>query len=94
MSELFVPMGFHMLIEPDKPEGSSLIEAPETARKEKPSSGRIIAIGERVDSEVFPPGERVLFNPGALTRLSIDGKEHILITPDMVRAYLRDADIA
>ena len=57
--------------------------------KEKPSEGKVIAVGKgkvREDGKVQPldvkKGDRILFSKYAGTEVSIEGEEHLIIRED------------
>jgi len=63
---------------------------PDTA-KEKPSEGKVIAVGKgkaNEDGKVQPldvkKGDRVLFSKYAGTEVTLDGEEHLIIREDDV----------
>ena len=63
---------------------------PDTA-KEKPSEGKVIAVGKgkvREDGKVQPldvkKGDRILFSKYAGTEVQVEGDEHIIIREDDV----------
>ena len=74
--------------EEEKSRGGIII--PDTA-KEKPSEGRVLAVGKgkvTEDGKVLPldvkKGDRILFSKYAGTEVQVDGEEHIIIREDDV----------
>jgi chaperonin GroES len=74
--------------EEEKTKGGIII--PDTA-KEKPSEGKVIAVGKgkvKEDGTLQPldvkKGDRVLFSKYAGTEVNIDGEEHLIIREDDV----------
>ena len=74
--------------EEEKSRGGIII--PDTA-KEKPSEGRVLAVGKgkvSEDGKVTPldvkKGDRILFSKYAGTEVQVDGEEHIIIREDDV----------
>jgi chaperonin GroES len=80
-------------IEEEEKTKSGLI-IPDTA-KEKPSEGKVIAVGEGRVSEdgVLRPldvhkGDRVLFSKYSGTEIQLEGDEHLIVREDDVLAVL------
>jgi chaperonin GroES len=74
--------------EEEKSRGGIII--PDTA-KEKPSEGRVLAVGKGKvsdDGKVTPldvkKGDRILFSKYSGTEVQVDGEEHIIIREDDV----------
>ena len=74
--------------EEEKTKGGIII--PDTA-KEKPSEGRVIAVGKgkvQEDGKIQPldvkKGDRVLFSKYSGTEVTIEGEEHLIIREDDV----------
>jgi chaperonin GroES len=74
--------------EEEKSRGGIII--PDTA-KEKPSEGRVLAVGKGKvsdDGKVHPldvkKGDRILFSKYAGTEVQVEGEEHIIIREDDV----------
>lgn|SRR3989338_10700164 len=92
------PLRDHVLIEPIKAEEKtkSGIYLPETAEKERPEEGRIVAVGpgridtkgERVPMEV-KKGDRVLFSKYGPNELKVDGKEYLVAKEEDILAILK-----
>ena len=84
------PLGDRVLIEPlsDKEKAKQSkggILIPDTADKEKPQEGKIIAVGEgkRLENGTFQPlpvkaGDRVLFSKYGPAEIKIDDKEYLI----------------
>jgi len=91
------PISDHILIEPIKEEEKTKtgILLPETAEKERPEQGRVIAVGpgkknkkgEHVSLEV-KPGQKVLFTKYGPTEIKVDGKEYIIAKEEDILAIL------
>ncbi len=87
-----------MLIEPLKNEGEktkSGIVIPDTAEKERPEQGRIIAVGEGKTSEdgkLIPlsvkKGQKVLFSKYGPSEIKIDGKEYLIAKEEDILAII------
>lgn len=93
------PISDHILIEPlrseEKSKGGILL--PETAEKEGPEQGRVMAVGPGKKSsagQVIPleirPGNRILFNMDRFSsnKIKIDNKEYLIIKEEDVLAIL------
>jgi chaperonin GroES len=84
------PLGDRVLIEPLSAEerGSktkSGIVLPDTAEKERPEQGKVIAVGDgrrTEDGKLIPlsikKGERILFSKYGPSEIKIDGKEYLI----------------
>jgi len=87
-----------VLIEPLKNEGEktkSGIVIPDTAEKERPEQGRIIAVGEGKTSEdgkLIPlsvkKGQKVLFSKYGPSEIKIDGKEYLIAKEEDILAII------
>lgn len=80
------------LEEEEKTKGGIII--PDTA-KEKPSEGRVIAVGDgriKEDGTKIPmelkKGDRILFSKYAGTEVKIDGEDHLIMRVDDVLAVI------
>lgn len=80
------------LEEEERTKGGIII--PDTA-KEKPSEGRVIAVGEgriKEDGTKIPmelkKGDRILFSKYAGTEVKIDGEDHLIMREDDVLAVI------
>ena len=84
------PLGDRVLIEPVSKEDregktKSGIIIPDTAEKERPEEGKIIAVGEGKKTEngrIVPmslkSGQRVLFTKYGPNEIKVDGKEYLI----------------
>lgn len=91
------PLAEHVLIEPIKEEEKtkSGILLPETAEKEKPEQGKVIAVGpgkkdkdgKRIPLEV-KAGDRVLFTKYGPNEIKVDGKEYLIAKEEDILAIL------
>lgn len=91
-----VPLGDNVLVEPVVEEESiSGIIIPETASKEKPMKGKIIAAGpgkldkdgKRIEMEV-QEGDVVMFSKYGPTEVKIDGKDLLILSVSDIYAKL------
>ena len=91
------PLSDHILIEPIKVEEktSSGIFLPDTAEKEKPEQGMIIAVGngkKTEDGKIVPvsvmPGQKVLFTKYGPNEIKIDGKEYLIAREEDILAII------
>ena len=91
------PLSDHILIEPIKEEErtKSGIFLPETADKERPEQGRVIAVGpgkknkkgEYISLDV-KPGQRVLFTKYGPNEIKVDDKEYLIAKEEDILAIL------
>lgn len=91
-----VPTGDNLVVEPVKEEVStSGIIIPDTASKEKPMKGKVLAVGpgkimdngQRRDMEVAE-GDTVLFSKYGPTEVKIEGKEVLILSASDIYAKL------
>jgi len=91
------PLSDHILIEPVKEEEktSSGIFLPDTASKEKPEEGMIVAVGEGKRTEegkllplLVRPGQRVLFTKYGPNEIKVEGKEYLIAREDDILAII------
>jgi len=91
------PTADHIVVEPvSENKTTSGIIIPDTASKEKPQKGKVIAVGpgrigddnERVPMEV-KQGDIVLFTKYAPSEVKVDGKELLVLTESDILAILK-----
>ncbi len=91
------PLSDHILIEPIKPEEKTKtgILLPETAEKERPEQGRVIAVGpgKRMESGKVVPvrvkkGDKVLFTKYGPTEIKVNDKEYLIAREDDILAII------
>jgi chaperonin GroES len=91
------PLSDHILIEPIKEEEKTKtgILLPETAEKEKPEQGKVIAVGpgRKTDSgKIIPlsvqPGQKVLFTKYGPNEIKVDDKEYLIAKEEDILAIL------
>lgn len=91
------PLSDHILIEPIKEEEKtkSGILLPETAEKERPEQGKVIAVGpgkRNEKGEIIPisvkPGQKVLFKKYGPDEIKVDGKEYLIASEDDILAII------
>ena len=91
------PLSDHILIEPMKVEEKtkSGILLPDTAEKERPEQGKVIAVGEgRKNSagKVFPmdvkKGDTVLFTKYGPAEIKVDNKEYLIAKQEDILAII------
>lgn len=91
------PISDHILIEPIKGEEKSKggILLPQTAEKERPEQGKIIAVGPgRKDKmgKIIPlevkPGDKILFTKYGPNEIKIDNQEYLIAKEEDILAIL------
>ena len=91
------PLSDHILIEPIKEEEKtkSGIFLPDTAQKEKPEQGLVVAVGQGKktdDGKIVPvsvkAGDKVLFTKYGPNEIKIDGKEYLIAREDDILAVI------
>jgi len=91
------PLSDHILIEPVKEEEKTKfgILLPETANKERPEEGVIVAVGPGKKTEdgkmilmSLAVGQRVLFTKYGPNEIKVDGKEYLIAREDDILAII------
>jgi len=91
------PLSDHILIEPIKEEEKtkSGILLPQTAEKERPEQGKVIAVGlgrrtekGQIISVSVKPGQKVLFTKYGPNEIKVDGKEYLIAKEEDILAIL------
>ncbi len=91
------PLSDHILIEPIKEEEKtkSGIFLPETAEKEKPEQGMVIAVGQGKktdDGKIVPVsvkvGDKVLFTKYGPTEIKVEGTEYLIASESDILAVI------
>ncbi len=91
------PLSDHILIEPIKEEEKTKtgILLPETAEKERPEQGKVIAVGpgkKNEDGKIIPidvkPGQTVLFTKYGPNEIKVDDKEYLIAKEEDILAIL------
>ncbi len=91
------PLSDHILIEPIKEEEKTKagILLPETAEKEKPEQGKIIAVGpgrKTASGKIVPlsvqPGQKVLFTKYGPNEIKVDDKEYLIAKEEDILAII------
>lgn len=101
MSKLNIkPLGDRVLIEPlseEKKSGKtkSGFIIPDTAEKERPEEGTVVAVGEGKmtdDGKILPlkvkKGQRVIFSKYGPDEIKIDGKEYLIVSESNILAVI------
>jgi len=93
------PLGDRVLVEPlaKEEKTKSGIIIPDTADKERPETGTIIAVGEgrMTDDGVLLPlmvkkGQKVIFSKYGPDEIKVDGKEYLLISEANILAVIEE----
>ena len=91
------PLSDHILVEPVKEEEETKtgILLPETAEKERPEQGKVIAVGpgKKTSSGKIIPlevrvGDRVLFTKYGPNEIKVDDKEYLIVREEDILAIL------
>lgn len=91
------PLSDHILIEPIKEEEKTKagILLPDTAEKEKPEQGKVIAVGpgrKTSAGKIIPLdvklGDKVLFTKYGPTEIKVDNKEYLIARQEDVLAII------
>ena len=95
------PLGDRVLVQPlskEEREGktASGIVIPDTAEKERPEEGRVVAVGPgKMDDGKREPmsvkvGDRVLFSKYGPTEIKVDGKEYLIAREEDILAIVEN----
>jgi chaperonin GroES len=91
------PLADHILIEPigQEEKTKSGILLPETAEKERPEQGKVIAVGpgrKTTSGKIIPidvkVGDTVIFTKYGPTEIEIDGKEYLIAREEDILAII------
>lgn len=91
------PLLDHILIKPIKEEEKtkSGILLPETAEKERPEQGEVMAVGpgrKTEEGKVIPvsvkPGQKVLFTKYGPNEIKVEGKEYLIAKEEDILAII------
>lgn len=91
------PLSDHILIESIKTEEKTKtgILLPDTAEKEKPEQGRVIAVGpgrKTEDGKIIPvsvrPSQKVLFKKYGPDEIKVDDKEYLIAKEEDILAII------
>jgi len=91
------PLSDHILMEPIKEEEKTKtgILLPETAEKERPEQGKVIACGpgkRTEDGKIIPisvkPGQKVLFTKYGPNEIKVDDKEYLIAKEEDILAII------
>lgn len=91
------PLSDHILIEPikEREKTKAGILLPETAEKERPEQGRVIAVGpgrKTASGKIIPlevkVGDRVLFTKYGPNEIKIDDKEYLIAREEDILAII------
>ncbi|MEK7664290.1 MAG: co-chaperone GroES [Patescibacteria group bacterium] len=91
------PLSDHILIEPVKEEEKTKfgILLPETASKEKPEEGIVVAVGpgkKTEDGKIIPvsviPGQKVLFTKYGPNEIKVEDKEYLIAREEDILAII------
>lgn len=91
------PLSDHILIEPIKEEERTKtgILLPDTAEKERPEQGKVIAVGpgrKTVSGKIIPldvkPGDKVLFTKYGPNEIKVEDKEYLIAKQEDILAIL------
>jgi chaperonin GroES len=97
MDKQIKPLSDHVLIEPLRQEEKtkSGIFLPDTAEKERPEQGRVVAVGpgkKTEDGKVIPlevkAGDVVLFTKYGPQEVKVEGKEYLIARQEDIVAIL------
>jgi chaperonin GroES len=85
------PLGDRVLVDPvmaDEKTASGII-IPDTASREKPKQGKVIAVGKLEDVQDVAVGDTVLFSDYGYDEVKADGKEYYIIQSKNLLAVIK-----
>jgi len=93
------PVDERVIVKPDKEEEKKIgsIIIPDTASKERPTMGKVIAVGDDVAkkeggkplSEIIKVGDRIVFSKYGGTEIKIDEEEYLIISRGDILAVVK-----
>src|SRR3972149_5589426 len=91
------PLGDRVLVKPISPETKtkSGIIIPETADKEKPDQGEVVAVGAGrfEDGKLIPmrvaPGDTVIFSKYSPDEIKVEGEEYYILREENILAIIK-----
>jgi len=78
-------------VEEEEKKTESGIVLPDTAKKEKPQQGKVVAVGKGCEDgelESVKEGELVVFDKFAGTKVNLDGEEFVILSLEDVLAVI------
>ena len=94
-----IPLSDHILVEPLKEEEKTKagILLPETAAKERPEQGKVVAVGpgrKTNAGKIIPTdikvGDKILFTKYSPNEIKVDGKEYLILKQEDILAIVED----
>jgi chaperonin GroES len=94
-----IPILDHILIEPleDEEKTKTGILLPESAEKEKPEQGKVVAVGpgrKTEEGKIIPlevkPGQKVLFTKYGPTEIKVNNKRYLIAKEEDILAIIED----
>ena len=85
------PLGDRVLVDPivaDEKTASGII-IPDTASREKPKQGKVVAVGELQDVTDVKVGDTVVFSDFGYDEIQADGKEYYIIQSKNLLAVIK-----
>ncbi|MAZ67568.1 co-chaperone GroES [bacterium] len=86
-----MPLGDRVLVDPvtaDDKTASGII-IPDTASREKPKQGRVVAVGTLEDVKDITIGDTVLFSDYGYDEVKVDGQEYYIIQSKNLLAVIK-----
>ncbi len=86
------PLGDRVLVDPevkDDTKTASGIILPDSANKEKPKQGSVVAVGELEDVKDVKVGDTVLFSDYGYDEVKVDDKEYYIIQSKNLLAVIK-----
>ncbi len=85
------PIGNKLVVKPVKEEEktASGIILPESATKETPNMGEVVAVGDLSEGVEIKVGDKVLFSEYGYDKVELDGEEYYIMKDEKVLAVLK-----
>jgi len=94
------PLGDRVVVSPLEAKEETILNSgiiiPETDKKEKPSKGKVVAVGPgRFDDGVLVPmtvqvGQTVLFTKYGYDEVKVDGEEYFILSESQILAVIKN----
>jgi len=84
------PIGSKLVVKPVKEEEktASGIILPESATKETPNMGEVVAVGELSEGVEIKVGDKILFSEYGYDKVELEGEEYYIMKDEKVLAVL------
>ena len=87
-----IPLGDRVVVKPKSEDEKTKagIIIPESASKEKPKMGEVVAIGELKEAKELKVGDTVVFSEYGYDEIEIDGEEYYILESKKLLAIVKN----